>query len=93
MEFLLAVDLIVVPFSIATLWWRILRIISFLLRMLERVFSIFMLKQRVVLCDMLLLEENPRDIINRVHEAGMLCGITVKPKTPVSAILEYIPLV
>ena len=44
-------------------------------------------------CVILLLEEDPRDIISRVHEAGMLCGITLKPKTPVSAILEYIPLV
>ena len=36
--------------------------------------------------------EDPKDIIKRVREAGMLCSITIKPKTPVSAIAELIPL-
>ena len=37
--------------------------------------------------------ENPKDVIQRVHEAGMYCGITLKPGTPISAIEEFIPLV
>lgn len=36
--------------------------------------------------------EDPKEIIRLVHEAGMLCGITIKPKTSVEAIKEYIPL-
>ena len=36
--------------------------------------------------------KDPKDIIKRVHEAGMLCSVTIKPKTPVSAIAELIPL-
>ena len=37
--------------------------------------------------------ENPKDVIQRVHEAGMYCGITLRPGTPISAIEEFIPLV
>ena len=37
--------------------------------------------------------QNPKDVIQRVHEAGMYCGITLRPGTPISAIEEFIPLV
>lgn len=43
------------------------------------------------ICKFLLLED-AKDIIRQVREAGMLCGITIKPKTPVSAIADLIPL-
>ncbi|KAK8789608.1 hypothetical protein WA171_001699 [Blastocystis sp. BT1] len=36
--------------------------------------------------------KDPRDIIRQVHEAGMLCAMTIKPKTSVDAIKEFIPL-
>lgn len=36
--------------------------------------------------------EDPKEIIRQVHEAGMLCGITIKPNTSVEAIKEFIPL-
>ncbi|OAO17588.1 ribulosephosphate 3-epimerase [Blastocystis sp. ATCC 50177/Nand II] len=36
--------------------------------------------------------KDPKDIIKRVREAGMLCSVTIKPKTPVSAIADLIPL-
>lgn len=36
--------------------------------------------------------EDPKEIIRQVHEAGMLCGMTIKPKTSVEAIKEFIPL-
>ena len=44
-------------------------------------------------CSLFMLRlEDPKEIIRQVHEAGMLCGITIKPKTSVEAIKEFIPL-
>lgn len=36
---------------------------------------------------------DPKAVIDKIHEKGVKAGISIKPNTPVSAIEEYIPLV
>jgi ribulose-phosphate 3-epimerase len=37
--------------------------------------------------------ENPREVIDRIHQNGVKAGISVKPATPLSAIEEFIDTV
>lgn len=35
--------------------------------------------------------ENPREVIDRIHEAGVQAGISIKPGTPVEEVYPYLP--
>lgn len=37
--------------------------------------------------------QDPKSLIQRIRTKGMRVGITLKPKTPLSAIIDYVPLV